>query len=169
MSESKLKSDTLRCRAVSKGTGRPCGRAAIQGGKVCTYHGGKSPQVMMAARQRLIEAASPAAAYLANQLRDKELDPTVRQRAALGILDRAGYGAGSRVEMVGAGGGPVKIEGTPELRHLTDDQIGQLRALAVAALAQGKVGEAPKPADSIGTSGTTQGGETSSGDHSTSE
>ena len=95
------------------------------------------------ARQRLLEAADPAAKRLAEIVRDSKAATTDQIRAAVAILDRAGYGAGSTVQMVGADGGAVKIEGTPELRHLTDDQITQLRALAMAALAQGKSEEKP--------------------------
>jgi hypothetical protein len=64
---------------------------------------------------------------------DKQAAAPDRVRAALGILDRSGYGAGSTLAMVGADGGAVKIEGTPDLRNLSDAQLAQLRELLRAA------------------------------------
>lgn len=43
-----------QCRAkISKGT-RQCKKMAIDGGFVCFKHGGKAPQVMAAAKRRLL-------------------------------------------------------------------------------------------------------------------
>jgi len=44
-----------RCKAKSKTSKTQCGRAAILGGTVCGYHGGKAPQVMKAAENRVRE------------------------------------------------------------------------------------------------------------------
>ena len=44
-----------RCKAKSKTSKKQCGRAAILGGTVCGYHGGKAPQVMKAAENRVRE------------------------------------------------------------------------------------------------------------------
>ena len=90
MSKGNLKSETTRCSATSKGKGERCRRAAIPGGTVCTYHGGKAPQVIEKARQRLLEGTDPAAALLTEQVKNKKLAASDRRLAAIAILDRAG-------------------------------------------------------------------------------
>lgn len=47
--------DSRRCTGTSKQSGERCGRPAIPGGTVCNFHGGKAPQVVAAARRRLVE------------------------------------------------------------------------------------------------------------------
>lgn len=44
-----------RCSAHNR-RGQPCGRAALAGGTVCRYHGGRAPQVRQAAHVRLVES-----------------------------------------------------------------------------------------------------------------
>lgn len=48
--------DDRRCTATAKATGERCKRAAIDGGKVCSKHGGKAPQVKAKAAERLQRA-----------------------------------------------------------------------------------------------------------------
>jgi hypothetical protein len=48
-----------QCRATNR-AGERCGRSAIPGGVVCSFHGGKSPQVMAAAERRLQESTARA-------------------------------------------------------------------------------------------------------------
>lgn len=47
--------ESRRCTATSKQTGNRCGRAAIPGGTVCNFHGGKAPQTIAVAQRRLVE------------------------------------------------------------------------------------------------------------------
>jgi hypothetical protein len=70
--------------------GKRCTQARVRGATVCKMHGGSAPQVRDKARQRLLEAADPAAARLV-ELLDSE-DESVRLRAACALLDRAGLG-----------------------------------------------------------------------------
>jgi hypothetical protein len=46
----------VRCRG-HRTNGSPCKRWAIRGGFVCPSHGGRAPQVRLAARRRLTEVA----------------------------------------------------------------------------------------------------------------
>ena len=81
--------DSRRCTAhLTDGSGERCRKAAICGGTVCATHGGSAPQVKRSARERLLEAADPAAARLVRALESE--DDRTAIRAAQIILDRAG-------------------------------------------------------------------------------
>ena len=82
--------DSRRCTAKSKRSQRRCRRAAIRGGTVCPMHGGGSPKVKLAARDRLNALVDPAIATLGRAVKsgNKELALT----AARDLLDRCGYG-----------------------------------------------------------------------------
>lgn len=78
--------------------GKLCKSPAVKGLKVCRMHGAGAPQVRNAAKLRLQELVNPAIATLAREMTtaDKSAD---KQRAANSILDRAGFGRASRVEV----------------------------------------------------------------------
>lgn len=78
-----------RCIAHRK-NGERCKAYAIRGGTVCTKHGGSAPQVKARARQRILEAAEPAAVKLVQLMQDKAVPPQVQLAAAKDLLDRAG-------------------------------------------------------------------------------
>lgn len=78
-----------QCKATSKHTGLRCGQWAVFGTTVCHYHGGKAPQVLQAARERILEAAHPAISELIRIAHEGE-DDDVRLRAVKDILDRGG-------------------------------------------------------------------------------
>jgi hypothetical protein len=104
--------DERRCTAhLTDGTGTRCRRAAISGGTVCATHGGSAPQVKRSARERLLEAADPAAARLVRALESEDERSAIR--AAQIILDRAGLHPTQAVELSGPSGGPVEIEPIP--------------------------------------------------------
>jgi hypothetical protein len=86
------------CRATSKQTGLPCKRIAIPGGHVCVFHGGKSPQVKHAAKERLNALVDPAITELTRLMSESDLDP-VRLAVAKDILDRTGFKPKERVEV----------------------------------------------------------------------
>jgi len=104
MGKGKLKPNTPRCTAKSKTSGNRCMRPTIPGGTVCRYHGGNTPVVRQRARERLLEAADPAAARLGEIVRDGRTATADQIRAAVAILDRSGYGPGQTLEITGAGG-----------------------------------------------------------------
>ncbi len=68
------------------------------GGTVCSMHGGKIPQVAKAARQRILEAADPAAAKLVALLDSQ--DERISLAAARDLLDRAGEKAPTQIEII---------------------------------------------------------------------
>lgn len=48
-----------KCKAKTT-AGKPCGKYAIKGGRVCQTHGGSAPQVKKAAAKRLLAMVEPA-------------------------------------------------------------------------------------------------------------
>jgi len=60
------------------------------------------------ARARLQTLIEPALEALEGDLRDPSVSRTVRQKAAIAVLDRAGFGPAQAVEL--SGGGEVKLE-----------------------------------------------------------
>ena len=107
-----------QCTAKSKQAGRRCRRAPIPGGFVCAIHGGKSPNAQRSAKRRLLEAADPAAATLVDLLQDD--DPHIRERAARAILDRAGYGPKSSVDVSDSVRGLTLAELKAKAREILD-------------------------------------------------
>jgi hypothetical protein len=96
--------DARRCRATNR-DGHPCGRTPAPGAFVCSFHGGKTPAAVMAAKARLAAGADLAIAYLVNMLEPREpclhcgriddgKDPVVVRACQL-VLDRSGFGPGA--------------------------------------------------------------------------
>lgn len=107
-----------RCTSKAKSTGGPCTRWAILGGFVCPVHGGSTPVVKEAAKNRLMEIADPAIYGLrmvvvdlnAEWERAVGLDDAARVahlmslapslvRAATAVLDRAGFSPAMKLEV----------------------------------------------------------------------
>ena len=92
------------CGAKTSG-GTPCRRRPMKGGAKCALHGGGSPLARQAAERRLLYGVSLALDRLIDAVSEHEhespcelcgcsplaRDPVVI-RAALGVLDRSGYG-----------------------------------------------------------------------------
>lgn len=87
-----------QCKAHKK-TGERCKKAPIKGGVVCNKHGGSAPQVRRAARDRLLALREPAIKALRDVIKEDDVEPGVKVRASLGVLDRTGMGPTSHVEV----------------------------------------------------------------------
>lgn len=101
------------------------------------------------ARAERTEAYSGQIAALSTKaLTDKEFDPA-RVRVAIDALDKAARLMQPRkVELTGAGGGPIK---TQDLSRLSDEQLATLNAiLGTVADAGGGEGGDPSPGDREG-------------------
>ena len=103
--------DNRRCTAKAKQTGNRCKRAAIIGGTVCKIHGGGSPKVINKARQRIMEAADPAAARMV-ELIDSD-DERISLAASKDLMDRAGHKAPTE----------VKIESVDDAARIVRDEL----------------------------------------------
>ncbi|TWJ26154.1 hypothetical protein [Micromonospora endolithica] len=87
-----------KCHAHSSQTGDPCRKAAVPGTGVCVSHGASAANVRKAAARRLLELVDPALSALGEIVRSTPKDSD-RTRAATAILDRAGLGPSSKVEV----------------------------------------------------------------------
>jgi hypothetical protein len=82
----------------------------MAGGKVCRVHGGSAPQVIAAARHRLLKACDPVAARLIEIAKSKLTEPKDAIVAIREVLNRAGLSAQPVAEAQGANQGQVLWE-----------------------------------------------------------
>lgn len=82
---------------AKRSSGVPCRSHAIAGARVCRVHGGSAPQVIEAARRRLLLLIDPALGVLAQAVRvrskanSKHWEPSAQEiAAAREVLNRAG-------------------------------------------------------------------------------
>jgi hypothetical protein len=86
--------------SANRSNGAKCKAPAITGARVCRVHGGSAPQVIAAARRRLLLLVDPALGVLAQAVRvrskvvAKHWEPSASEiAAAREILTRAGISA----------------------------------------------------------------------------
>ncbi len=108
-----------RCTAKAKSTGNRCKNDAIRGSNVCRVHGGAAPQVKNKARQRLLEAADPAAAELVKIATAPEgaVAHADRIKAIKEILDRADVPRTEKREVMGE----IEQKQTVKVFEVADD------------------------------------------------
>ena len=82
----------VRCQAKAKGTGVQCAHYPMHGQRVCHIHGGKSPQALAKAEDRLRALEFPAIATLEHIITDGDTDQ-VRLAAARWLLELLGHRA----------------------------------------------------------------------------
>jgi hypothetical protein len=82
--------------AAHRSNGEPCRAHAIHGGRVCNVHGGRAPQVKLAAELRIRALVDPSLDRIQRAIAD-DANPQLALAAARDILDRAGYKATEKV------------------------------------------------------------------------
>ncbi len=87
----------MNCTA-KRTNGEPCKAPAIRGSNVCRCHGGSAPQVKRRAAERLAALVDPAIGVLGASLRQRR-DGRLALNAAHEVLDRAGFGPTTRLEV----------------------------------------------------------------------
>jgi hypothetical protein len=78
------------CGRKAKLTGRPCRNYAMYGQSVCRLHGGKSPQALAKAEERLRNMVHPSLSRLAQLIQEADSD-AVSLNAIRYVLDYAGF------------------------------------------------------------------------------
>lgn len=118
--------------------GDRCLRAPIPGGAVCVMHGGKAPQTIAAARQRLLEGVEPAIVRLLKfietppglcEVCGRSDDTSAIVSAIRTLLDRAGLGPSATLKVDTQQQPPQ-----PWLRWLTNDEYESLLTMMHAAM-----------------------------------
>ncbi len=90
----------MQCKATSKQSKKRCRRQAINGGTVCSMHGGGAPQVIAKAKIRLAALVDPALDRLEKIIKTSKHDAS-GVSAAKDILDRAGLKPKDSLEVSG--------------------------------------------------------------------
>lgn len=71
----------------------------MNGQRVCHMHGGATKASRERAKDRIMEAADPAAAHIVKLMKDSKVPPAVQLAAARDLLDRAGLTAKHGLEI----------------------------------------------------------------------
>lgn len=137
-----MKARRQRCTARISDGSRQCERWAINGSTICATHGGRAPQVQRSARERLAALVEPAIGALQKALKSGDTPAVIR--AALGVLDRCGYGPKQSMELSGPDGEPIKMQDTGELARILDSLPTELKRGLLAALVTSRTVENPK-------------------------
>src|SRR3990172_7580485 len=94
-----------RCTALSKQK-KQCKAKSMPGQWVCRYHGGRSPQAMQSAEERLKALQDDSIKALSYALQDG--NPTLAVKTAQIVLDRTGLGPTQKTEI--SEGVPLRLE-----------------------------------------------------------
>jgi hypothetical protein len=158
----------VRCVAINKSDGKRCRRWSVIGFTKCPAHSGYGKlanlkeyreRVIERARLDLLRTAPYAVETIAEMVSDPELNPAVRLKASLEVLDRVGIRGGSELQI-----DAVVADGTPTAADEVRVRLDRLRVAAVAgaletntAIADSELGD---ELESSPTSGAPSAGET---------
>lgn len=115
-----------RCKAHRAGSPEiRCKRWAVRGSRVCAHHGGAAPQVVRAAKMRLLELVDPAITALLRTLTargscpscGRSEEPSAILRAAIAVLDRTDLGPRSTIALEKGDGSSTWAQ------YLSDEQV----------------------------------------------
>ena len=104
-------------------------------------HGGKAPQAIRSARQRLQELAEPAIEALRVALENGNAHCVIR--AAIAVLDRTGYGPSSKLAVE-----EVTSRDSSYVRWLDNTELETISMLTSKAKARQDAGEPPRDSPS---------------------
>jgi hypothetical protein len=94
------RADGRRACSAHRTDGELCRGLAIRGGAVCNVHGGRAPQVKLAAEERIRSLVDPSLDRIQKTIADDD-NPQLALAAARDILDRAGYKATEKIQQDG--------------------------------------------------------------------
>jgi hypothetical protein len=132
-----------QCTATNR-QGERCRRQPIAGGAICTMHGGRAPQILAAAKLRLLEAVEPAIARLLRFIEappglchvcGRSDDTSAIVAAIRTVLDRAGLGPSASLAVTAAPPDETPHT-TEELLRRAERLVGALREQLEAEAAQ---------------------------------
>jgi hypothetical protein len=124
-----------QCSAKNR-LGEQCRRHPMPGTNVCSMHGGKAPQVLRAAKERLIRGAEHAIDCVLDIIKARPAcptcqradDPRMQLRASQILLDRAGLGPTSTSEV-----DDKNARDQAWARWLNDEQLDTIATWILAA------------------------------------
>jgi hypothetical protein len=123
-----------QCTATNR-QGERCRRQPIAGGAICTMHGGRAPQILAAAKLRLLEAVEPAIARLLRFIESppglchvcgRSDDTSAIVSAIKAVLDRSGLGPSASLTVTAAPTDET-AQTTEELLRRAEMLVGALR------------------------------------------
>jgi len=117
-----------RCKAHNR-AGKICGQWAMRGQRVCQFHGGKAPQALASAEERMRSYVHPSLTRLLQLIRHADNDAT-SLNAIKYVLDYAGFKAVDKVTTDGrqvieveyVGRAPITVEVPHPNGHVLEDR-----------------------------------------------
>lgn len=137
---------STRCVAINRGDGKRCRRWAVIGFTKCPVHSGYGrlanlkeyrERVLERARLDLLRTAPYAVETIAEMVQDPELNPAVRLKASLEVLDRVGIRGGSELQIDAS----IQDAGALTPAEEVKMRLDRLRTAAVSTAAELPAGE----------------------------
>lgn len=122
-----------QCTAPNRAGGR-CLRSATFGMNVCYMHGGRAPQTLATQSRRFKEAAGDAMNYLVAMMNDDTIEPSLRVRIVIALLDRTGHGASASLNI-------TRDDAAPWTAWATNEEIELMREMRDRAVTRMEAGE----------------------------